>query len=251
MARRDLFALFTALTMLAAVGWWYVVILSRDMAIMNSSMSTMGVKPWAASDFLMMFIMWTIMMIAMMVPTAMRSFLIFSRITAQQAKRGRSFVSGYWFAAGYIVIWTVFSIAATGLQWGLDQAALLSSRMVVYSPFVGAMIFILAGAWQFTPLKNACLTHCRSPLVFLSQNFRAGKFGALSLGLRHGLYCLGCCWVLMGLLFVGGVMNLAWILAITIFVLVEKLLPVTVQTSRITGMLMILAGAGYLAWFAG
>lgn len=216
---------------------------------MASSMPTMGVKSWAASDFSMMFIMWTIMMIAMMVPTAMRSILIFSKIAGQRVKRGRSFVSGYWFAAGYIVIWTVFSVVATVLQWSLDQAALLSPWMVIYSPFIGATIFIMAGAWQLTPLKNACLRHCRSPLVFLSQNFRAGKFGAVRLGVRHGLYCLGCCWMLMGLLFVGGIMNLAWILVITIFVLVEKLLPVTSRTSRITGTLMMLVGVGYLVWF--
>jgi predicted metal-binding membrane protein len=246
LARRDVFALVSALLLLVAVCWWYLANMSRDMA--NSS-SAMGVKPWAISDFSMMFVMWTIMMIAMMVPTAMRSVLIFTGISAQQERRGRPFVSGYWFAAGYIIVWTAFSVGATVLQWGLDQAALLSPRMALYSPFIGALIFMMAGVWQMSPLKDTCLRHCRSPLVFLAQNFRPGKFGAVRLGLRHGLYCLGCCWLLMGLLFIGGVMNIVWIIAITIFMLVEKLLPPTLTTSRISGMVMLLAGGGYLAWF--
>jgi len=246
LARRDFFALVSALVMLVAVSWWYLANLPRAMANLSSAM---GVKPWTASDFLMMFVMWSVMMIAMMVPTAMRSVLIFARISAQQERRGRPFVSGYWFASGYILIWTAFSAGATVLQWGLDQATLLSPRMALYSPLIGAAIFMMAGAWQLSPLKDTCLSHCRSPVVFLAQNFRPGMFGAVRLGLRHGLYCLGCCWILMGLLFTGGVMNIFWIIAITIFVLVEKLLPPTLKTSRISGMVMLLAGGGYLAWF--
>ncbi len=217
LARRDFIALVSALAILVTVCWWYLVIMARDMARMagmSSDMSATGVKPWTASDVWMMFAMWAIMMIAMMVPTAMRAVLIFTQISARQKLRGRPFVSGYWFASGYILAWTGFSAAATFLQWTLDQAAYLTPGMVIYSPLVGAGILLLAGAWQMTPMKDTCLKHCQSPLLYLAQNFRSGKIGALRLGLKHGLYCLGCCWALMGILFVAGVMNLAWILAI-------------------------------------
>lgn len=254
LAQRDIVALVAALAILVAVCWWYLLIMARSMSNMagmsemGAAMPTLGVKPWTASDFLMMFAMWAIMMIAMMVPTAMRAVLIFAHISARLKMRGRPFVSGYWFAGGYILAWAGFAATATFLQWALDQAAYLSPEMVIYSPLIGAGILLLAGVWQMTPLKDTCLKHCQSPLVYLAQNFRAGRLGALRVGFRHGLYCLGCCWALMGLLFVAGVMNLAWILAITAFILVEKLLPIKFQISRITGVGMFLAAVGYFAW---
>ena len=141
----------------------------------------------------------------------------------------------------------MFSVAATLLQWSLARAALLSPMMVSASPWLGGAILITAGVYQWTPLKNVCITHCRSPLAFLVQHWRPGFPGALRLGLRHGLYCVGCCWVLMLLLFFGGVMNLLWIAAITAFVLLEKLAPYGVQGGRVSGIALVLAGLWVLA----
>lgn len=245
LARRDLVLLLGALGGLVVLCWLYLIEASRGMADINAAM---GMKPWSKVDFLLMFAMWTVMMVGMMVPTAIRSVLIFVQIGARAAERDRSFVSGYWFTLGYVLIWTFFSAAATVLQWFLDQAALLSPMMVSSSAFLGAFLLISAGAWQFSPVKDVCLRHCQSPVMYLATHFRPGISGAVSLGIQHGSYCLGCCWLLMSLLFVGGVMNLVWIAAITAFVLIEKLLPATLRISRLSGWVMIVAGVGYLAW---
>lgn len=245
LARQDQVLLLGALGGLVVLCWLYLIETSRGMADMNAAM---GITPWSIIDFLLMFAMWVIMMVGMMVPTAIRSVLIFARIGARAAERDRSFVSGYWFTAGYLLIWTFFSAAATLSQWVLDQAALLSPMMVSSSAFLGAFLLISAGVWQFSPVKDVCLRHCQSPAMYLATHFRPGISGAVSLGIRHGLYCLGCCWLLMSLLFVGGVMNLVWIAAITAFVLIEKLLPATLMVSRLSGWVMIVAGVTYLAW---
>ena len=242
LAQRDLILLLGALGMLVALCWWYLIDMSRGMS------GAMGMSPWRNIDFLLMFAMWAVMMVGMMVPTAVRSVLIFVQIGTRAADRGRTWVSGYWFTAGYVLIWTFFGAAATFLQWALDRAALLSPMIVSTSSFLGAFLLLSAGVWQFSPVKNACLTHCRSPAMYLATHFRPGISGALNLGIRHGMYCLGCCWLLMGLLFVGGVMNLLWIAAITAFVLVEKLLPATLRASNLSGWAMIVVGVGYLIW---
>ncbi|MFV2092184.1 MAG: DUF2182 domain-containing protein [Hyphomicrobiales bacterium] len=243
LARRDLAALLVALAGLVAISWW---LLSRIAVGMGGMDEAVGISRWAPADFLVMFGMWMVMMVGMMVPTATRSVLIFTQISARMAARDRAFVSGYWFVAGYLLVWAGFSAAATLLQWTLGQFALLSDAMVVSSPKLGSCLLIAAGIWQLSPIKDACLSHCRSPLAFLAGNFRPGKLAATYLGTRHGMYCLGCCWLLMGFLFIGGVMNLLWIAAIAGFVLVEKLLPVGALSTRITGAGMILAGIGYL-----
>lgn len=207
-----------------------------------SAHDNLGIKTWSPKDFMMIFVMWAIMMIGMMVPTAMRSVMIFSNIGAKASKQNKPFASAIWFAAGYILIWTLFSMGATVAQWGLTRAALLSPMMISSSIFLGAFLLIVAGLWQFSALKDTCLRHCQSPAMYISQHFRPGVIGAVNLGIRHGLYCLGCCWVLMGLLFIGGVMNLIWVLAITLFILFEKLAPPRLQSSRISGFSMIAVG---------
>ncbi|MEP1208857.1 MAG: DUF2182 domain-containing protein [Rhizobiaceae bacterium] len=243
---RDRLALFISIGGLVAVSWLYLIAMSNDMGSKMQGMA-LGLKSWSLLDFTNQFLMWAVMMVAMMVPTAFRSILILSQIAAMQKRRGgHPYVSGLWFTAGYALAWTGFSIIATSLQWGLDQAALLSAHLVLVSPALGAGVVIVAGFWQLTPMKDTCLRHCQSPVLYLAARFKPGYWGAISLGLNHGLYCLGCCWVLMGLLFVGGVMNLAWILIITLFVLVEKLLPATGQFAKISGIGMILTGLGYL-----
>jgi len=249
LARRDLILLLGALGALVSLSWWYLINMANGMTSGMAGMSdAMGIRPWSRADFLLMFAMWAVMMIAMMVPTAVRSVLIFARISAKAATRGRTLVSAYWFTAGYVIIWTLFSVVATTLQWTLDQAALLSPMMVSSSSYLGALLLITAGLWQMSPVKDTCLLHCQSPAMYLATHYRPGISGGMNLGMRHGLYCLGCCWLLMGLLFVGGVMNLLWIAAIMGFVLIEKLLPATLRASRLGGWAMISAGVGYLAW---
>lgn len=240
LARRDRVALLVALCGLAALCWLLLIDMAGDMT------GSMGVNPWSGSYFAMMLYMWIVMMIGMMAPTAVRSILIFTQISAKSVARGRPYIAGYWFAFGYVLVWAGYSAAATLLQWFLDHLTLLSPAMVASSPVLGALLLIGAGVWQFSSLKNTCLKHCRSPLLYLSANFRPGVGGAIHLGVRHGMYCLGCCWVLMGLLFVGGVMNLIWIALIAGFVLVEKLLPEGDRWRRMGGGAMILTGIGYL-----
>ena len=242
--RRDqnlLLASFLALVLLA---WAYLFYLNDNMIGMHA-----GLRPWTIIDCATMFLMWTVMMVGMMVPSAMRAVLIFARIAARGQHEKRLIAPAYIFGLGYLLIWTLFSAAATVLQWGLERAALLSPMMVSSSNEMGAALLIAAGMYQLTPLKDVCLKHCQSPVMFLADNYKRGLVNAVLLGLKHGSYCLGCCWVLMGLLFLGGVMNLLWILAISLFVCAEKLLPSSVRSTQLSGGIMIVAGIIYFAGY--
>lgn len=207
-----------------------------------------SVKPWTATDFGLTFSMWALMMVAMMVPTAVPMTLMYASVARKAAVQGSPLAPTFVFVAGYIAVWTTFSLVATIAQHALDQAALLSPMMVASSSRFGAALVIAAGVYQLTPLKNACLKNCRTPARFMSHYWRSGTLGALRMGLRLGAYCVGCCWILMALLFVGGVMNLLWIAAIAIFVLLEKTTPVGNMSGRIAGLAMILVGALSLTW---
>ncbi len=220
-----------------------------NMDMSSMPMSTMvGMRMWSAADYLLMFLMWAVMMVGMMVPTAMRAVLVYASIAKRAGGQGTPVASTYWFVAGYIVTWTVFSIAATIVQGELDAWGLLSPMMVSASATFGAVLLIAAGTYQLTPLKDVCLKHCQSPVMYLATRFSPGVLGAIGLGVRHGIYCLGCCWAIMMLLFLGGVMNLLWIVAITGFVLAEKLLPAKLRLARVSGILMISTGAVFLAF---
>jgi len=230
-----------------ACAWAYVLTASLDMyGRMDGAAAWMMEGTWDARYLLLIFLMWAAMMIAMMLPSALPTILMFHRAVrndSQVRSPGGRMLS---FAAGYIVAWFGFSVGASLLQWGLAEAALLSPMMVSASPWLGGAILVVAGVYQWTPLKYACLRHCRSPLAFLAEHWRPGMPGALQLGMRHGLYCVGCCWALMLLLFVGGVMSLLWIGGIAAFVLVEKLAPHGVQGGRLSGLALVLAGAWVL-----
>lgn len=204
-------------------------------------------RAWGSSDFLFIFLMWTIMMVGMMVPTAIPTTLVYSAVARKAAGQGAVVAPTLVFVAGYVTVWTMFSLGATLAQWGLDRAALLSPMMVTTSPAIGASLLIVAGLYQLTPLKRACLSHCRSPAHFISAHWRPSTSGAFRMGIEHGTYCLGCCWLLMGLLFVGGVMNLLWIAVIAVFVLLEKIVPHETLPARVGGLTMILTGALLLA----
>ena len=201
---------------------------------------TMNV-PWTVTDVALTGVMWTVMMVAMMTPSAAPVILLFAG--AQRARRAaRSPIVTAVFGAGYLLVWTAFSAAAAAGQWALHQAAMLSPSMSTSSTWLGGGILVAAGIYQLTPTKRACLTHCQSPLGFLMSHWREGTAGALQMGLSHGLYCVGCCWALMCVLFVVGVMNLAWVGALTVFVLLEKAGPAGGMVARIAGAGMAVFG---------
>ncbi len=210
------------------------------------------IKGWTTSYFIAMLLMWVIMMIGMMVPTAIPMALVYAAVARKASQQGAPLVPTSAFISGYIVMWGVFSLGATLAQWGLDEAALLSPMMVSTSPALGAALLVIAGVYQLTPMKDACLKHCRAPAHFISQSWKPGSWGAFRMGIEHGTYCIGCCWILMCLLFLGGVMSLLWIGGITLFVLLEKVLPLGKTGGRIAGGGMALVGLvmmwNWLGW---
>jgi predicted metal-binding membrane protein len=204
-------------------------------------------QPWTATEFVLTLTMWAMMMVAMMVPTAAPMTLLYAAVARKAASQHNPVAPTFVFVAGYIAMWTVFSLGATVAQHALVKAALLSPMLVSNSARFGAALLIAAGIYQVTPLKNACLRNCRAPAHFMSRYWRTGKFGAFRMGLRLGAYCVGCCWILMGLLFVGGAMNLLWSAAIATFVLLEKTIPFGVASGRLAGAAMVVAGVASLA----
>lgn len=240
----DKISLYVALAGVVALAWWYLISMAADMSAMSMSKTAMSAMPWSRQTFLMMFLMWSIMMVGMMIPTAVRTLMIYARVVRQTGSS--PLLSTLVFLFGYLLIWTGFSLFATLLQGWLSQEALLSEMMAATSHYLAASLFIAAGIYQLTPLKRACLKHCQSPLGFISQHFTKGYIGACKMGLHHGLYCLGCCWALMGLLFVAGVMNLLWILAITLYVLFEKLIPTSRYSAPLSAALMIATAIYFL-----
>ena len=215
-----------------------------DMSMAGMPMEPM---PWSAFDAALMFTMWWVMMIAMMVPSAAPMVLLFTAIKRKQEARVNPSVAAWVFLSGYLLIWAGFSLAATLAQWGLERAGLVSMTVASSSATFGGAILLAAGLYQFTPIKSACLRFCQSPVLFLSRYWRPGAAGALRMGLQHGGYCLGCCWFLMMLLFVAGIMNLVWIGGIALYVACEKLLPLGQRLSRAAGVALILAGTIVLA----
>jgi len=206
---------------------------------MGMEMSMPVVQAWGAMDYWLMFVMWSVMMIAMMTPSAAPMILTYTKISQQQQKALQPVKGTAVFFFGYLLIWTVFSAVATLIQGVFHAASLLSPMMEVSSPILGGIILIAAGIFQFTPFKQACLSHCRTPLGFFMTEWREGKWGALVMGVRHGAFCVGCCWLLMALLFVAGVMNLFWMGVITAYVLAEKVLPGGHKVSWAIGALML------------
>ena len=205
---------------------------------------TMPMSDWSATNFIAVFIMWAVMMAAMMLPSATPMASVFATLNERRGESARTAA----FVAGYVALWVAFGAAATAAQWALQRMGLLSPMIVSVSPALSGALLIIAGVFQFTPLKQACLRACRSPLGFLLTDWRDGLSGAAQMGVRHGLYCLGCCWALMALLFVGGAMNLLWIAALTLLVAMEKLAPKGEALAKALGVLMIAVGAVRLIW---
>lgn len=241
--RRDRAIVALGLLGMSATGWLYILRLGREMAqTADMAMTMPQMKPWSLPDFSLTFLMWAVMMVAMMVPSATPMLLIFATVNRKRLTENTPVIRTGLFLLGYLVVWTAFSLLAALGQWGLHTAALVSGSAITVTPRLGGALLLVAGVYQFTPLKHACLSRCQSPLGFILSEWREGTAGAILMGLRYGLFCAGCCWVLMALLFVAGVMNLLWVAAIAGFVLLEKLIPLGRTVSWLAGAILIVWG---------
>jgi predicted metal-binding membrane protein len=271
--KRDRAIMLAGLAVLCALAWLYIV-KGAGMGMSASEMTTLALFPhqhphhsnpdkcctdmgastglgsggptsatWGLATWTLMIAMWWIMMIAMMTPSAAPTILLYGHVYRHSLAQGQAqhaLAPTGTFAAGYLLVWFGFSVAATVLHWGLERAGLISAMMMdSQSRWLSASVLFAAGLYQISPLKNVCLAHCRAPTSFLSRHWRPHAWGAIRLGAIHGAYCVGCCWVLMALLFVGGVMNLMWIAALAILVLIEKVLRMGLWIGRITGIALI------------
>jgi predicted metal-binding membrane protein len=226
-----------------ALGWAWIVPMARDMyGPMTGASAWMMRSSWDAPHLFLLWLMWAVMMAAMMLPSAVPLLLLYDGVLRRRHASGRTAVQVYAMGAGYVAVWAVFSIGATALQRVLSGMLILNPMMEMPGRTAVGATLLLAGAWQLTPWKAACLSQCRSPLAFVMQRWRDGAAGALRMGVEHGAWCVGCCWALMLLLFAGGVMNLTVIVGLTAIVLIEKLLPLGVALSRVVGVLMLAAG---------
>jgi predicted metal-binding membrane protein len=255
--RRDRALVLAAVLASAALAWAYILWLSaRMIAPPDAGMAAMpgmdampamaamapALQPWSFSAYLSAALMWIVMMIGMMLPAAAPTILLYARVG--RAAQHRPFAATGWFVAGYLIAWTLFSLAAALGQAGLSAFALLTPMLRSANDVLGGSVLAAAGLYQFSPFKALCLEKCQSPLFFIQQHggFRPGLRHCLLLGFRHGLYCVGCCWVLMLLLFVGGVMNIAWIAALSVLVLLEKLLRNGRLVARLAGAAALAGG---------
>lgn len=237
--RNDRILVISGLLVVVVLSWAYLLAGAGTMQEMGDMLMPMSSGPWTLEHATLMLVMWVVMMAAMMLPSATPMILLYATIAHGRHARGEGAPGSGFFALGYIAIWTAFSLVAVALQFGLEKAAVLSPMMETTSRTLAAAVLIAAGLYQWTPLKQACLRRCRSPLEFVLTHWRNGASGAVLMGGQHGVYCVGCCWMLMLLLFVGGVMNLAWIAGIAIFVLLEKLAPAGHWIGRGAGVLLI------------
>ena len=231
--QRNRAVIAAGLFVVAGLAWLYIVRQAHAMGQMRAA-------AWSAADFSMTLLMWIVMMVAMMTPSVTPMVLAFAATSEKRRQESRPYVPATVFLVGYLSVWAAFSLAATAAQWALHSAALLSPMMVSTSPYLGSSILLVAGIFQWTPLKKVCLVHCRSPLGFLLTHWRPGTSGAFLMGVSHGGYCTGCCWALMSLLFVAGVMNLLWVGILCAFVLTEKILPRGELVARTVGGVLIL-----------
>jgi len=233
---------------ITVLAWIYLVREAEKMSQMDVGMAMPQMSTWDVGHLGFLVVMWSIMMIAMMVPSVTPMVMMFTMINRKRLESDRRDLLPIGiFVAGYLVAWAIFSVGVSVAQWGLHAATLLSPMMTSTTPILGGILLIAGGIYQWTPLKYACLVHCRTPMSFLMTSWRPGRRGALIMGLHHGLFCVGCCWVLMALLFVAGVMNVLWVGAIAAFVFIEKVMPRGDIIGRITGVLLVAAGLWVLS----
>ena len=238
--KRDRAVVVAGAAGVTVLAWAYLVYLAQSMSGMGSAMAMAQLESWNTTDFGVMFLMWWVMMIGMMVPSAAPMILLFATVNRRRREQQGPYVPTAVFLSGYLLIWGGFAAVATMGNWALHVNSLLSSMMgESTSAYLGGGLLIAAGVFQWSRLKYVCLSHCRSPMSFLMSDWKEGPRGALKMGLRHGTYCVGCCWVLMALLFVLGVMNLVWIATLAAFVLLEKVVPAGQKLSKVTGLLLV------------
>ena len=241
LAERQRFAVLAGLAGVTLLAWAQLVRIGWNMDAAMRAGASCELRPWSHTDAALQFAMWAVMMIGMMLPSAAPMSLLFASVARKARAQGSAVAPTFVFVAGYVAVWTAFSLVATAVQWRLEQAALLSPMLESTSPVFGSALLAAAGLYQFTPWKDTCLEHCRAPALFFAAHWRDGALGAFRMGAAHGAYCLGCCWLLMGLLFFGGVMNLLWVAGIALFVMVEKLAPHGAVAGRLAGMLLLVA----------
>jgi len=262
--RRDRATVVIAIVIVTVLAWAYLLWLAAQMgmagmrtgATADGAMAGMDMgsgmgaaleptfRPWSVADFAFTFTMWAVMMVGMMTPSVAPMVLLYVAVGRHAAASDRPLAATGWFVAGYLSAWIGFSVIATGAQWTLTRLALLTPMMESASGIFGGVVLLVAGLYQWSPLKDTCLRQCQTPLGFLVSRggFRSDRFAALRLGAEHGAYCVGCCWVLMTLLFVGGVMNVLWIAGLTILILLEKVVPRGRLIPRVAGAVIATGG---------
>jgi predicted metal-binding membrane protein len=236
--------MLAALAAISALSWLYLIRMPMTPADLGAAGARLlSMLPPRVADVWLLFMMWALMMVAMMLPSASPMILTYAAV-ARSRPRTPAYAS-WIFAGSYIVVWTLFSALATTGQLLLQQISLIDASTRA-TAIVGPVLLILAGVYQLTPLKNACLAHCRSPIGFFMSGWRDGVAGAFRMGIKHGVHCLGCCWMLMVLLFVFGAMNLIWIAVLSILVLVEKVAPFGHTIARVSGAAMLVGAIALL-----
>ena len=252
--RRDRAIVVAALVTLVLIAWFYLLWLSGmmfpsaaapEVNLPGMNMGPMS-KPWSTTELVVTYVMWSVMMVGMMTPSAAPMILIYARVARHAQVDGKPFAATGWFVAGYLLSWSGFAVLATFAEAALVSAALITPALAAGTNLFGAGILIAAGLYQWSPLKQRCLSQCQAPLAFIQRHggFKRDARGALVLGATHGLYCIGCCWALMALLFVGGVMNPLWIAGLAIWILLEKALSFGGLMSR--GLGLVLIGGGII-----
>jgi predicted metal-binding membrane protein len=257
LGRRERILVLALLLLVAGFAWTLTILQAMQMEAMEAAMwrdmnmSMNGMEPsWTPLDAVLVLLMWSSMMAAMMVPGASPMVTAFATINRRRRQRSAPSVSTAVFLVGYLVAWVGFSLAATGLQWLLQATGLLTTMLQSTSPAWSGTLFLAAGLYQFSPLKERCLTYCRSTEAFILSEWRDGNLGAVVMGLRHGLFCMGCCAGLMLLLFAVAVMDVRWVAALTALVTAEKLLPAPAFWRLAIGIGLLAAGLACLglAW---
>ncbi len=246
-AKRDRAILLGGLVLVSTLAWAEMGRMATEMAGPAGCHAGIGaptMRSWAARDFAMAVSMWGAMMLAMMLPVVSPWLLALSRSARERDPQPSPFPEAGAFLGGYGAVWLGYSVAAAAGQLVLQRVALLSPNWVAKSPLLAAVLLLVAGVYQLTPFRDACMSHCRSPLGYFLARWRPGRWGAFTMGTSHGVYCVGCCWALMALSFVFGVMNLLWMALLTAFLLLEKATSAGPWLSKTAGVLLV----AYAAW---
>jgi len=248
-ARRDRAILLAGLVIVTGLAWWHLAAMAASTGHAHHGARVVDGSPWSAAELGVAAAMWAVMMVGMMLPIVSPWLLALSRMARQRDVEAAPFPAVGGFLLGYAAVWVLYSFAAAAAQLALQRAALLSGEGLLTNRYLACALLAAAGLYQWTPLRDACLTHCRSPFAFFLSSWREGRWGAIWMGARHGLHCLGCCWVLMALAFVFGVMSLTWMAGLTAFLLVEKATSAGPWLGRLGGG-VLLGGAAWLAVLA-